>query len=90
MQTNPFFTTVVEVNPLFVTSDDSVQSVILTFMLEQIRAELNTSILICFTQLMQNPEIELIIDFYVQLMDYIRNKRLPHDLLLQVLAGGLH
>ena len=59
-----FLTYVVEVNPIFITSDDPVQNFVLALIFEQISAGTNTSVLICLSQLMWHPMIELVRQVY--------------------------
>ena len=54
------FPYIVEVNSLFVTSDDAVQNFDISLIFNHINADLNTSALICLNQLMQYPTIELV------------------------------
>ena len=60
-----FLAYVDNVNPLFVISDDPVQNFVILLIFEQFSVCLNTSSLICFSQLMKHLVFELFVKFMI-------------------------
>ena len=58
------FLACVVINPLFVMGDELIQNFILALIFKPISACLNMSILICLSQLMQYPAVELVHQVY--------------------------